>query len=525
MTDGIYYEHLMDIASINEKIALCPSSMRAELAYAVKHCPESEVGELVSSCVDIPKSVRDNDGARIIMSLIDRYIQSLGMSSLRDGMRAELEDSPLALLKFIRYPRGTRGSDPESQESRSIDAVMGLRYYQIVAVREVIGKLHAPGSRVMLHAPTGAGKTRMAMSIVATHFRIHGPTAVLWLASGSELIDQAASAFEETWKYHGDIKARLHLWRGDSQFEPEHEPKRNCMLVSGLQKVSRAWNSNKNLTLDLRQMVSLIVFDEAHQTTAESYQRLVEEVMEGEKCRLLGLSATPGRARDEESRELARIYSGTKVSVRSPDGRGVIGHLIHKGYLAEAKFHVIMEEDLYEEDGKQKFPMGESGRDFLRNKRIVGVVEGAIRKGHKRIIVFSPSVDSAHMCAAMLKSFGGIKNSNAIDASTPKEKRDEITKRYSISDDKDIHIIFNCGVLTQGFDAPCTSAVVIARPTESVGLYSQMVGRAIRGLESKGNRHADIYTVVGTERSEFRDIAAAFERWNNLWENPNNDQN
>ena len=86
---------------------------------------------------------------------------------------------------------------------------------------------HPPHS-AMLHMPTGAGKTRTAMSIITRHFREHGPTSVIWFASTMELIDQAASAFEQAWKAHGDTECELWLWRGNNEnFDPNFAGRRS----------------------------------------------------------------------------------------------------------------------------------------------------------------------------------------------------------------------------------------------------------------------------------------------------------
>ena len=77
--------------------------------------------------------------------------------------------------------------------------------------------------------------------------------------------------------------------------------------------------------------------------------------------------------------------------------------------------------------------------------------------------------------------------------------------------------LLNYGVFTAGFDAPVTSCVVVARPTASVVLYSQMVGRAMRGTRVGGNRNCDIWTVVDTNLPGFRSVADAFENWEELW--------
>ena len=75
----------------------------------------------------------------------------------------------------------------------------------------------------------------------------------------------------------------------------------------------------------------------------------------------------------------------------------------------------------------------------------------------------------------------------------------------------------NFGVLTTGFDAPRTSAALIARPTKSLVLYSQMVGRAIRGRRAGGNDEALVVTVVDTALPGFTSLAEAFNNWNDVW--------
>ena len=89
-------------------------------------------------------------------------------------------------------------------------------------------------------------------------------------------------------------------------------------------------------------------------------------------------------------------------------------------------------------------------------------------------------------------------------------------QRYRANTSKPM-VICNYGVLTTGFDAPATSATLIARPTRSLVLYSQMVGRAIRGPRSGGNAQAEIVTVVDPQLPGFGEIAEAFANWEDIW--------
>jgi hypothetical protein len=74
-----------------------------------------------------------------------------------------------------------------------------------------------------------------------------------------------------------------------------------------------------------------------------------------------------------------------------------------------------------------------------------------------------------------------------------------------------------CGVLTAGFDAPKTSAVAIARPTKSLVLYSQMVGRAIRGPKAGGTSNAEVVTVLDRHLPGFGGVVEAFTNWEDVW--------
>ena len=78
-------------------------------------------------------------------------------------------------------------------------------------------------------------------------------------------------------------------------------------------------------------------------------------------------------------------------------------------------------------------------------------------------------------------------------------------------------VLNNYGVLTTGFDAPKASAVVIARPTRSLVLYSQMIGRVIRGPKAGGTETCEIVTVVDPHLPGFGSVAEAFSNWEDAW--------
>ena len=108
------------------------------------------------------------------------------------------------------------------------------------------------------------------------------------------------------------------------------------------------------------------------------------------------------------------------------------------------------------------------------------------------------------MCAESLTG-----NTNSLE-------RSRLIQWYR-SDELEARVLVNYGILTTGFDEPKTSAVLIARPTTSLVLYSQMVGRALRGPLAGGNREAEVVTIVDTSLPGFGDLVAAFSNWEDVW--------
>ena len=124
-------------------------------------------------------------------------------------------------------------------------------------------------------------------------------------------------------------------------------------------------------------------------------------------------------------------------------------------------------------------------------------------------------MDSAIECADEAQREGAF--AKTVIAGTSAEER-RVAIDFFRSDHGPPMALFNYGVLTAGFDAPKTKCVVIARPTKSLVLYSQMCGRAMRGPKSGGNRNCRIYTVVDTRLPGFGSVAEAFTNWETLWQ-------
>jgi superfamily II DNA or RNA helicase len=201
-----------------------------------------------------------------------------------------------------------------------------------------------------------------------------------------------------------------------------------------------------------------------------------------------------------------------------------VRYLIESGYLAEPHFQLLnMKPGLTLTEADQAslaeaFEVSDSllerlGSDPLRNLKIVQAVEGLLQE-HSRIIVFAPSVKSAQAISAILNAQGH--SAFWVSGETRAVERSQIINSFRSSKATPM-VLCNFGVLTTGFDAPRTSAAVIARPTMSLVLYSQMVGRATRGPKAGGNATAVVVTVVDPELAGFGKIEHAFRNWEDVW--------
>ncbi len=397
--------------------------------------------------------------------------------------------------------------------------------HQRDVARKVLHTLAQEPRRVLLHMPTGSGKTRTAMQIIATHLRNHEPTLVIWLAYSEELCEQAATEFENAWQHIGDREVKVHRFWGAQGLSLEEA--RDGIVISSLTKLYRAGLSQLYTISTLAGRTSLVVIDEAHQAIATTYRLVLNTlVTQGRTAALLGLTATPGRTWNNVNadEELATFFASQKITLQVEGYPNPVDYLIEQGYLARAVFVPLLYHDGIELSANDlqlietelDLPaaiLQGLAADEQRNLKIIIKLEELARR-HQRLIVFAASVDHSRMLAAILTARGW--DAASISADTPSIERTRMIAEYKRTSPEP-KILCNYGVLTTGFDAPQTSAALIARPTKSLVLYSQMVGRAIRGPRVGGNASAEIVTVIDQNLPGFGSVAEAFTNWEDVW--------
>ena len=496
-----------------DRITISDDRVVPTLKKLIDLCEPKEINSLTHFLAETNILCAINDGEK--RQCLISNLKKMGVKV--DG---KILEDPNNLGRFLRCLKNDN-NQTEKEWCDSVDPIYPLRYYQLVAARNILKGFLGDTKVLMYHAPTGAGKTRTAMSIITSFLRAKGPTSVIWLSASSELLDQAHDEFDNAWRAHGDYKCLRFKWYSDNpNFDPDYYKQNNVVIFASLQKLHIALNKNKRLAEGVKNLVTLIVFDEAHQSVAPSYKKIVDIIMSNKKARLLGLSATPGRSKlsPSSTSELVDLYDANKVTIWFDDDHytNPISYLIGTGMLAETTFYRFNYKSSENYHASMQ-DLDKIGMDAERNLKIAEITYNALETGHAKVLVFCPSVPSAMICSALLSVKYGISNSSFIHgALTMNERRGRI-KRYSDSPKSEPSVIFNYGILSTGFDCPATSAVVIARPTENVGLFSQMVGRAIRGKKSGGRGQADIFTVVDTSLEEFGNIVTQFEHFNEEW--------
>lgn len=421
--------------------------------------------------------------------------------------------------------------DLDSRPKELVHPAYSLFEHQNVAASESI-KLLLESGKALLHMPTGAGKTRTAMHI-ATRLMIDAENGeddqvVVWLADSEELCRQAAEEFAKSWSFMGNRPVQLYKLYGTHDVDLCDI--RGGFLVAGLQKLNSRFSADQIGKLALSQRCSLIIFDEAHRILAPTYQYAVEMFQAAGSAKLLGLTATPGRATmdDEANREFAQFFNKNKVTLHIHGYKSPIHYLQDEGYLAQVAYYQL--EGLGAEDPSIQLTQSEIdsinngnevsarlldilGKDSRRNIKIVSCVQNLVSQGRKTIL-FACSVSHAVALTAILK-YKNIQAEVVTSITTDAVSRSRIISDYRSGK---MDVLVNYGVLTTGFDAPITSAAVITRPTTSLSLFSQMIGRATRGERVGGNSTAEVYTVIDDAIPGFRDMASAFEHWDDAFE-------
>lgn len=317
-----------------------------------------------------------------------------------------------------------------------------LRGYQEEAINKIKQGIKEGHQRQVLMLATGGGKTLIASRIMQGVAR-KGNRAC-FIVDSVELIEQAYHRFDSDGLWVGVIQ-------GDHHFTNWAAP----IQVATIQSLRSRWN---RIPDEMR--FDLIVIDECH-----VLHNAHIKIMETCGCPVIGLSATPFR------KKLGNYFSNLILGATTK-------YLTDNNYLVPADIYIGKTADMTKVKKKADGDWdGDSAGEAMSGKEIIGdIVSNWFRLGQNRkTMVFCCNV--AHS-KKVRDQFENAEVSCAhVDGYMPSHEREIIIEKFRRGK---IKILCNCGVLTKGFDVPDVGCLVVARPTKSLMLHIQILGRGLR---------------------------------------------
>jgi len=367
--------------------------------------------------------------------------------------------------------------------------------YQRAAIAALTNKLTKAGDGGMLALPTGSGKTKTAIEWILSLFDKRKVNKVLWIAGRDELVGQARDTFNK----HGARVVHRSAF-SISEYSGRGEKSLNGdIVVATLQSLSGGEIGRSDIAADL------ICIDEAHHVPAPTWRATLKRLRH-EHSILLGLSATPTRTNPEERPTLWKFFPQQIVFTRT------YAQLLADGYLAKPVHHVVsldgtIDVKKYEKRIEQfheipKDLYSELGTNAARTEAIVRHLV-RYREDYSPMLLFACSIEHARDLNDRLGQEGF--RTALVVGETPKSERKKSVEALRRSE---LDCIVNVEVLTEGADFPKLKSVIMARPTMSDTLYSQMFGRGSRGPKLKGTE--EFYVVDFVDNfSKFGDRLAS----------------
>ena len=408
-----------------------------------------------------------------------------------------------------------------------------LHDYQKAVVTKVRGmlrngRLDGAKRRGLISLPTGSGKTRVAVQAIVQamcHDDFKG--GILWVADRDELCEQAVEAWRQVWSSigaHGSQLRISRMWAGQARPLPTSDLH---VVVATIQTLYAKLSNQPDRYRFLADF-KLVVFDEAHRSVARTFTSVMQDLgltrsQNSDEPFLLGLTATPYRGHDEEeTRRLVHRYGSNRLDAgafESDDPQDVIGELQAMDVLALADHETIEggkfrpnPMELRQMESAPWLPKSMEKRivkDTSRTRRIIEAYERYVDPNWSTLI-FATSVEHAKTVAALL-NLRDI-TSRAVSGMTDSATRQRVVEEFRRGE---IKALVNYGVFREGFDAPKTRAIIVARPVYSPNLYFQMIGRGLRGVRNGGNDRCLMLNVRDNIENFERKLAFSDLDW--LW--------
>ena len=320
-----------------------------------------------------------------------------------------------------------------------------LRKYQTDGLNKIFEKWKAGKRSVLFQMPTGTGKTVLFSEIVRRGF--NKKRKILIVAHRKELVEQIKNKLISK-----NIEAGI-IMAGE---KPDYS---KIVQIASIQTLSRRKHPEANL----------IIIDECHHAKADTYKKLWEIYP---NTKFLGVTATPIRLNGDGFDDL---FEDLIISMS-------VQEFISLGFLVPITHYVCSNPDLSKVKQRQGDYETKMLADIMMNNSVMSDLVESYQKicDGKTAIIFAVDVEHSKEISIRFNR-AGISAAH-IDAKTPTLERQRILSEFR---DKKIKVVSNVEIITEGFDFPECEVVQLARPTKSLSLYLQMVGRVMRTAKGK----------------------------------------
>lgn len=325
---------------------------------------------------------------------------------------------------------------------------MQLREYQSDAIAKIRNAFAKGSKRICFQLPTGGGKTILAAFMIKN--AVEKGNKVLFLVHLRELIEQTSEKLKLIGIKHGVIA---------SGYTYHDSPVQIAMIQTLSRRLGKV-----NLA------PSFIIVDECQHSCSNSYKNLIAQ---WPNAMIVGLTATPVRL---DGKGLGDVFD-TLVEGPKPQELMDIGHLA--GYKLYAPNNDLDLSDV-------QITAGDYQSDQLTDALGKSHITGDAIEHYKRLL---PGKKALVFCASIAHSKKVCEDFNAagipathLDGTTKKEERNRIITDFRSGR---IRVLCNCSLISEGFDVPDCDGVILLRPTKSLGMYLQQIGRALRPQENK----------------------------------------
>lgn len=332
-----------------------------------------------------------------------------------------------------------------------------LRDYQKQCIDDVRREFQKGNKKVCLTLPTGSGKTIIGASMIKG--AIERGKRCIFIVHRRELVKQSLKAFRSIGIDCGVVANGFDFVHG-----------KDCYIASVSTLVRR---------LRVMKGIELVFFDEAHHCRARSWNDCWNAFFDSY---MVGLTATPRRL---DKKGLGNCFDSLVIGPS-------VQELIDSGSLSDYKYYAPSNVDL----SSIKTLGGDYKKDELAELMDQDWITGSAIEHYKRFgqekrfIVFCVSIDYSKKLVNQFNAEGI--HAYHVDGKSHMDERDRAIDDFRRGN---IKVLSNVGLFGEGFDLPIMDGVIILRPTKSVALHLQMVGRCLRPV--KGKTHAVILDHVG----------------------------